>query len=158
MKARTNDRYDTMLENPQEDAVMKSLQSNALMMFALLSLCVGVNSVSAQTAPPPTFGQETKGKPAIPEGKRIHSEEKDIENLSAKEQADASDSLATNLLGKATITESRRESGQVYRIELEHSSGSKQYIEENDSDGELDSDGMDFDDTPNLPKWKLGSW
>lgn len=158
MKARVTDGYDTMIKNPHEEAVMKSLHSNALMMFALLSFCFGINPVSAQTAPPPSFGQETKGKPAIPEGKRITSEDKNIESLSAKEQADASNSLSTNLLGKATITESRRESGQVYRIELEHSSGSKQYIEENDSDGELDSDGMDFDDTPNLPKWKLGSW
>ena len=158
MKARIKDHYDTMIENPHEDAVMKSLHSNALMMFAVLSLCFGINTVSAQTAPPPTFGQETKGKPAIPEIKKTNSKEKAMESLSAKEQADASDSLTTNLLGKATIRESRRESGQVYRIELEHSSGSKQYIEENDSDGELDSDGMDFDDTPNLPKWKLGSW
>lgn len=111
----------------------------------------------AQTAPPPNLGQETKGKPAISETetafKRSVSDEgvSDVRNEQKK-------TLSDNLLGTAKIKESRRESGQVYRIELEHSFGSKQVIEENDSDGQLVSDDKGLEDTPTLSKWRLGSW
>lgn len=118
------------------------------------------NSTHAQTAPPPTLGETTKGTPAVPE--IVEPAQESVKPSSPEAQADAESkkpqSFANSLLGEATITESRRENGQVYLIELEHSSGSKQYIEENDSDGQLSSDGNDLDDTPNLPKWKLGSW
>ena len=66
--------------------------------------------------------------------------------------------ISDSLLGTAKIIESRRESGQIYRIEFEHSFGSKQIIEENDSDGQLASDDNGLDDTPTLSKWRLGSW
>lgn len=61
-------------------------------------------------------------------------------------------------LGSATVKESRRENGQVYKIELKHSAGAKQTIEKNDSDGSIKSKGKGIDDTPNLAKWTLGSW
>ena len=128
-----------------------------LCFVAMLSMS---SAISAQTAPPPVFGEETKGTPAIPET----ATQAQIEPTNGVAAPDAASdektpkSLTDTLLGEATITESRRESGQVYMIELEHSSGSKQYIEENDSDGELSSDDNDLDDTPNLSKWKLGSW
>lgn len=73
-------------------------------------------------------------------------------------QAADGDSAVDAVLGNAEITESRRENGQRYRIELDHSGGAKQYIEENDSDGKIESTDNDIEETPNLPKWKLGSW
>lgn len=120
----------------------------------LLSFSLALSTAIAQTAPPPTFGESTKGEPAMPETKPDQSDS----NAQSASTDDESEALSNNLLGEATIKESRRESGQVYRIELEHSSGSKQYIEENDSDGQIESNGIDLEDTPNLPKWKLGSW
>ena len=62
------------------------------------------------------------------------------------------------LLGTTRISERRHENGRIYRIELEHSSGSKQVIEEFDSDGKIQSTSNDIEETPNLPKWRLGSW
>lgn len=127
--------------------------------IAFYALCP--TNVVAQTAPPPAFGEDTKGKPAIPEtDAQAADAETDTSSAAAKtgDDGEGEKSFADNLLGEATITESRRESGQVYLIELEHSSGSKQYIEENDSDGKLSADGTDPEDEPILPKWKLGSW
>jgi len=116
-------------------------------------------SLNAQTAPPPSFGEDTKGEPALPEpGSEASAKAEAAKEKAEQEDEEKQPSLANSLLGEATITESRRESGQVYRIELEHSAGSKQYLEENDSDGELSSDDINLEDTPNLPKWKLGSW
>ena len=139
--------------------ISAALFSMTLFSTALLT----ASSVNAQTAPPPAFGEETKGKPAISE---TNAEEDSAKTAKSAESSSSQDtdnedgqqSFADNLLGEATITESRRENGQVYLIELEHSSGSKQYIEENDSDGKLSADGNDLEDEPNLPKWKLGSW
>ncbi len=129
---------------------------SSLLGLLAASLLIGTNS-QAQTAPPPAFGENTKGTPAVPE---VETQTQTKEGAKTAEGDDEKkpQSFANALLGEATITESRRENGQVYRIELEHSSGSKQYIEENDSDGQLTKDSVDLEDTPNLPKWKLGSW
>jgi hypothetical protein len=125
---------------------------------SLLTICsmLILSHANAQTAPPPTFGESTKGEPAVPEVTSAEPDDKISSSDTSTEEG--SQGLSNNLLGEATITESRRESGQVYRIELEHSSGSKQYIEENDSDGEIQSNGIGLEEAPNLPKWKLGSW
>ncbi len=56
------------------------------------------------------------------------------------------------------ITEHRRENGQVYSIELEHSAGNKQYIEQNDADGLNDTKPNDNENEPPIAKWRLGSW
>jgi len=126
-------------------------------LVAALSL-VGVSWASAQQAPP-ELGQETKGTPAVEETNaaqdQIEVQETTQAEASAEEQPTSG---IDSLLGKAEITESKRESGQIYLIELEHSSGSKQYIEEIDSDGKIESTSNDIEETPNLPKWKLGSW
>ncbi len=137
-----------------KNAFNKKRISQASLVGSLLMVCVCFFT-NAQTAPPPTFGEETKGTPAVPEIKQ--DLEKKTENLD-EETKETKKSFANELLGEATIKEQRRENGQVYLIELEHSSGSKQYIEENDSDGKILSDDIKLDDTPNLPKWKLGSW
>lgn len=97
---------------------------------------------------PPGLGEETKGTPAVPETV--------ADDVDDAEQVEASGPLGA--LGTTRVTESKRESGQVYLIEVEHSLGGKQYIEEFDSDGKIESTDNDIEETPNLPKWKLGSW
>lgn len=124
----------------------------------LIAAGLAWSNLNAQTAPPPTFGENTKGEPAIPEENSIVEKTDKPHPQSNIKDKEKSTSMANNFLGEATIKESRRESGQVYRIELQHSAGSKQVIEENDSDGNIESNGIDLEDTPNLPKWKLGSW
>ena len=104
---------------------------------------------------PPSLGQETKGTPAIID--EVPSEQlQPVESLS--ETSENEEETNFGLLGRTEIDEQRRENGQVYRIELKHSSGSTQYIEENDSDGELQSTDNDIEETPNLAKWRIGSW
>ena len=127
--------------------------------FAILStfLITLPSPADSQTAPPPSIGQETKGKPAIPETEKISKRSLENSNKGIEEEEKPS-ALSDSLFGTAKIKESRRESGQIYRIELEHSSGSKQIIEENDSDGQLTKDDNGLDDTPTLSKWRLGSW
>ena len=118
-----------------------------------------VGPASAQQAPP-ELGEETKGAPAVVESS-TESATQNPDEQEASADGDGVDEPASgvdNLLGTAKITESKRENGQVYRIELEHSSGAKQYIEETDSDGKIESTSNDIEETPNLPKWKIGSW
>ncbi len=149
----------------EPDIRTTTFSSNLLSMALLLGFIIVFftatsPNATAQIVPPPALGENTKGKPAIPETDVKVSESKtpSIATKAAEDDANEKPSFADNLLGKATITESRRESGQVYLIELEHSSGSKQYVEENDSDGKLSANGTDPEDEPILPKWKLGSW
>lgn len=118
-----------------------------------ITLCDSTTIAQAQTAPPPSLGQDTKGEPAVEEPE---AQSETALGTSATEEPEPQ--ASTSPFGTATVTESRRESGQVYLIELEHSSGAKQYIEENDSDGNIESEATDIEDTPNLPKWRLGSW
>lgn len=139
---------------------MKTSNSYSLATLVGMVLLAALSSAAlAQTAPPPAFGEDTKGTPAIIEDiEASESSSSESDTSGNNDNDDEPKSLTNRLLGETEITESRRESGQVYRIELEHSSGSKQYIEETDSDGEINPDGIDLEDTPNLPKWKLGSW
>jgi len=68
------------------------------------------------------------------------------------------DEKKPGFFGKTTIVETKRENGQVSSIELKHSNAPPQYIQETDSDGNIKIESNDLEDTPNLPKWKLGSW
>ena len=96
---------------------------------------------------PPELGQETKGTPAIAETANTSSTNESVaEETENKEQK------------QTTFTELRREDGRIYQIELNHASGSKQYITETDSDGNIEYTDNDIEETPNLPKWKIGSW
>jgi hypothetical protein len=122
----------------------------------LMAFC---GNVLAQQAPP-ELGQETKGTPAVDETaidatSSINNRESATKTGEKKAEKGAA---IDNLLGTTTVKESRRESGQRYLIELDHSSGAKQYIEETDSDGKIESTSNDIEETPNLPKWKIGSW
>ena len=128
-------------------------------LVTLALLMIGSNVAFAQQGPP-ELGQETKGTPAIDETAPVIDEQVTADDESETEDESQSQTRSgiDGLLGKAEITESKRESGQVYLIELEHSSGTKQYIEETDSDGKIESTSNDIEETPNLPKWKLGSW
>lgn len=124
---------------------MTKITPGLIILPFLLLVCTPV--LAQSTAAPPALGQETKGEPALPE--------QTTDSDDPQEQA-ASGPLRA--LGKTRITESRRDSGQVYEIQLHHSMGSKQYIEEHDSDGKIESTNNDIEETPNLPKWKIGSW
>lgn len=120
-------------------AVFISMFASAMMVPAM---------AAEEPAAPPSMGQETKGIPALPETST---------DLQSEEEATA-DSGVLGALGSTRVTESKRENGQVYSIEIKHSLGGTQYIEELDSDGVIESTDNDIEDTPNLPKWKLGSW
>jgi len=113
----------------------------------------GIGTASAQDVfAPPSIGDETKGTPAVVEEEQavVQTEEVEAEPTPRDQNA--------GLFASPQVTESRRENGQIYRIELEHPLGSKQVIEETDSDGKIESTSNDLEETPNLPKWKLGSW
>jgi len=124
----------------------------------MAALVLSLNAF-AQTQAPPTLGQDTKGAPAVEDaaGDATKSEETPGKST-ADETAATAQEQTKKTFGTAKFKESRRENGQIYLIELEHSSGVKQYIEENDSDGNIESKAADIEDTPNIPKWKLGSW
>lgn len=145
-----------MMNRHQNTRISQISPIVAAIMFAASS------AVFAQTAPPPTLGQDTKGAPAVQEVTSEASEAGSDKAPNAQAEAEAktakNEKSKGGALGTATVKESRRENGQIYLIELEHSLGAKQYIEETDSDGEIQSKANDIDETPNLPKWKLGSW
>lgn len=132
--------------------------------FSLVMAALSLHVPAVAQQAPPTLGQETKGQPAAASTDQAADETTPQETLhySTAEQSDKEaqkpESAIDNLLGTTKVTESKRESGQLYRIELEHSGGTKQYIEETDSDGKIESTSNDIEETPNLPKWKLGSW
>ena len=128
-------------------------RSLPVLITCMSAICICITA-QAQTLSPPSLGQDTKGAPAIEQNAEPTSPTAEVEAAT-----DVNEEEARNTpFGTTTIKESRRESGQVYLIELEHSSGIKQYIEENDSDGNIGSEATDIESTPNLPKWKLGSW
>ena len=135
-----------------------------LVSFLVLGILVlSTGAIAQSVIAPPTLGQETKGAPAVAEvpaaDSAISDKDKDTADASSNnpEQANQAKGI-DSLLGSATITELKRESGQRYLIELKHSAGSKQYIEETDSDGKIESTSNDIEETPNLAKWKIGSW
>ncbi|MFT6032028.1 MAG: hypothetical protein ACI854_000555 [Arenicella sp.] len=131
-----------------------SLRQITVVLLAISSMLF-VSAGQAQTASPPQLGEETKGTPAIEE------QTAKVETPVAKTATSIDEKLSTkktSLLGTSTIIESRRESGQIYSIELQHSNAPTQYIQETDSDGNIEFESNDLEETPNLPKWKIGSW
>ena len=119
---------------------------------------VNIAVAQQETISPPTMGEETKGAPAQIEDQGGNLQAVKAEEVKANTEKNKKKGGIFSALGTTKITESKRESGQVYRIELEHSTGSKQYIEETDSDGKIQSTSNDIEETPNLAKWKIGSW
>ena len=122
-------------------------------MFFCIALFTFSNLNAAEALGPPTLGEQTKGKPAIDETKAA-AQAAEQETADAETQS----TEAQSPFGTATVTEHKRENGQVYLIELEHSLGAKQYLYENDSDGQIGSSVEDNDSIKEIPKWKLGSW
>jgi len=115
-----------------------------------LLLCANLITVAQDAIEPPSIGQKTKGTPAIVE----------TETVSAVEHQ-ASDQTATQdkaLFADAKVIERRRENGQVYRIELEHPLGARQYLDDDNMDGEVKTDDSSLEEAPNLAKWRIGSW
>lgn len=139
------------------------MTTHLLRIFPIVSITISVaastilfvNVAQAQTAPPPSLGDETKGAPAVEESDVDVPSSNTVALVDKDEKAEEDSS---SFLGTTTVVESRRESGQIYLIELKHSNGPTQYIEETDSDGNIEFKSNDIEDTPNLPKWKLGSW
>ncbi len=126
-------------------------------LLAIFSLLLS-NLALSQTAPPPTLGEQTKGEPAIEESAETETETVASDAAEASSEEESESIEGGGILGQATITESRRENGQVYLIEMEHSAGSKMILEENDSDGKIEPSDNDLDSEPNIPKWRLGRW
>lgn len=154
-----NSSNDKAKNNKDKQSPIANFQSALVFSSLLFMGAAGLNTAafaqdSAGTLEPPTLGQDTKGTPAFDESSSATPAASEAVETTQDEQQEASASI----FGNATVTESKRESGQVYLIELEHSSGSKQYIEETDSDGKIESTSNDIEETPNLPKWKIGSW
>lgn len=136
---------------------MKKISARTTVIILLCSTAsFNVTKAIAQdTITPPSIGQATKGTPAIDE---VAEDSATIKASKRKQESDPKGAVAQSIFGNAKITESRRESGQLYLIELEHSSGSKQYIEQTGSNTKIESTSNDIEETPNLPKWKIGSW
>jgi len=151
-------RYDNMSTHNHSakllrGVTMKNLKQIYLCSFLLAGFAAHAEeAIDSQVIAPPALGEETKGTPVALELNSVSTEGETSADDSTEQET------VKSLFGKSKITESKRENGQVYLIELEHSSGSKQYIEENDSDGKIQSTSNDIEETPNLPKWKLGSW
>jgi len=119
--------------------------------FFCIALCIFSSTHAEETLGPPTLGEETKGKPAVDEAQTAKQATQEAEKSVESTQTE-------DPLGTATVTEHKRESGQVYLIELEHSLGAKQYLYENDSDGQIGSSIEDNESIKEIPKWKIGSW
>lgn len=133
---------------------LPAIASATLVISSALVIGTSIGISQAQTAPPPSLGEETKGAPAIEE--KTSTSESVIDKTAAS--TEDVETQTTSAFGASTIVESRRENGQVYSIELQHTNAPTQYIEETDSDGNIEFESTDLEETPNLPKWKLGSW
>lgn len=131
----------------------------SLLLITFLTLS---SALFAQTAPPPAFDEDTKGEPAVDETNtettETDSADSAVTNESNAEDETTDPSSISTILGDAKIKEYRRENGQLYQIELDHSAGSKQYIQDDDSDGKIQATDNDLQAEPNLPKWRLGRW
>ena len=125
--------------------------------LAVTLFCLSFSAHAQTTIAPPALGEDTKGTPAYEESKPLPK--KQTPAIEAKALPSENDEeVQQDILGTASITESRRENGQVYEVEIDHSLGGKQYFEKNGSDDSLETTPQDLEDTPNLPKWKLGTW
>jgi hypothetical protein len=146
--------------NPTQRECAMNMSLSDLTKISILPMAICavlfVGASHAQTAPPPTLGEETKGTPAIEEQSAQSNAAHSKTTSKAKDKKP--EGKKNSVLGTSTVVESRRESGQVYSIELQHSNAPTQYIEETDSDGNIESTSNDLEETPNLPKWKIGSW
>ena len=153
---RTSSDPNSNYANRRINAMNKiSARISARVIFCSFASFNITTAIAQDSIAPPSIGQETKGTPAVDEV----SQNGDAKHeTTASDQPESKNSATPSIFGNATFTESRRESGQLYMIELEHSSGSKQYIEQTGSDTKIESTSNDIEETPNLPKWKIGSW
>ena len=147
-------RMTSQLSNSQLSA------SQLLAIIVVSILFISNQSSVAQVAPPPGLGETTKGTPAILDDKKSTTPDDQHNPSSTNKPSESQEqkSIADNLLGTAKVKELRRENGQIYRIELEHSSGSKQVLEDSDSDGNFGDDDNSLGNAPKVAKWRIGSW
>jgi hypothetical protein len=140
-------------QSKKSEAIMikiLTISGKALLTGVAVLLCANLAAQTQDAIEPPSIGQKTKGTPAIVETQEVSAVE-----YQATQQSEAND---RSLFGDAKIIERRRENGQVYRVELEHPLGSRQYIDDDDMDGEIKTDNSSLEEAPNLAKWRLGSW
>ena len=141
-------------------AIHPSTSIKALLLTVVVSTIATANAqTQAETDAlgPPSLGEQTKGKPAIEEVTPQQAQAIDPTQTVDNEKAKPTSAFDATF-GTTKVTEHKRESGQVYLIELENSLGSKQYLYENDSDGKIGSTVEDRESITEIPKWKLGSW
>ena len=117
---------------------------------SIVAVTISAAAIAQDVIAPPSLGDQTKGTPAI-----VETEEVSAINSATSEQ---SQTKTTGLFADAEITERRYENGKVYRVELEHPMGSKQYIDADNAEGEIKTGDRDYEQAPNLAKWRLGSW
>ena len=120
------------------------------------------------SAPPKVTATKAYELPATSETSNVSPQTTNSSDAKARSSAEAGTTTSTDvaqptsgadsLFGKAKITELKRENGQTYSIEIQHSQGAKQYIEDSDADGLTDGKTKDIDETPNIAKWRIGSW
>lgn len=122
--------------------------------ISILLVMLPVSLFAQDVIAPPSLGQKTQGEPANVSLSTESTQNSDEPTPTTNEP----DNDSTSLLGTTQISELRRENGQVYRIKLEHSSGSKQYLDADPADGKINTKSRDIEETPNLAKWRLGSW
>jgi len=119
---------------------------------------ISTNAYSQSDAlAPPSIGEQTKGKPAIAETIEPSADNSDSSQSNSSNTENQS-ALNAVINSTTTVTEHKRDSGQVYLIEFENSLGGKQYLDEGISDGKVGSSTEDKENINPIPKWKLGSW
>ena len=148
--------FTTQLTNRSE--LFRSALLNTLLILSCALFCTffytaahadgnSENTIDSAPLAPPALGEQTKGVPAVSETA-----------VTSETQNDQTTEQKLTPFGDATVTEHKRENGQVYLIEIENSLGGKQYLYENDSDGQIGSSIEDNDSIKDIPKWKIGSW
>lgn len=105
-------------------------------------------SANASDIAPPALGEETKGIPAVIESN----------NTSTSVDTGANSNTAKQASQQYDSKEFKGKNGQTYRLELKHPNMPNQYIDKTALEDNIESTDNDIENTPNLPKWKLGSW
>lgn len=163
-----NDLTSFKLRTLRLTAALQSSARSILMRLAQLGTIASLLTVSAMAqtekatdydvAQPPTVERSVGSNDNTEQPAAAPAAAQSSDNEDATASTSSDDTSNQRLFGTTKITERKRENGQVYSIELEHSSGSKQYIEDTDADGLSDTRTKDIDDHPNIAKWRIGSW
>ena len=131
------------------------------LVLLLLALLTPLSAVQANDDPlaPPQVNQQGETLVPQPSSERLNAQTAQTEEADrAQATTVQSNSAVDNLLGTTRVTEIRRDNGTPFLIELEHSSGTKQYIQDNDADGLSGSAAQDIEKPAAISSWQIGSW